>query len=233
MTYPAYFQCYEIIGPHIPTIHTGHELVIVYENLEYTIVNNSMNWMDAVKYCRVQHTDLATIQHVQDLDKLKVMTLSPLSWIGLYDDLFHWRYSYEFWQSDSIFSATSFINWASGQPSNDGGQELCVMMTEDGSWDDRTVHYLNILCVSLQESKMQRIVLMMFLFGPIGLVFAYEYLEYTFVNNSMNWMDAVKYCRVEYTDLATIQYVQDLTKLKAMTLSPLSWIGLYDDLFHW
>ena len=135
MKFPFYFQCDAFLGPHIPTIHTWHEL-IVYETLEFHFVNISMNWMDAQSYCRLKHTDLATIQNVQDLLIVVSMPLSPLSWIGLYDDLIYWRYSSEFLAYGSVWSDTSYVNWASGQPSNDGGEEFCVLMTGDGSWDD-------------------------------------------------------------------------------------------------
>ena len=73
---------------------------------------------------------------MQDLLIVVSMPLSPLSWIGLYDDLIYWRYSSEFLAYGSVWSDTSYVNWASGQPSNDGGEEFCVLMTGDGSWDD-------------------------------------------------------------------------------------------------
>ncbi|XP_046899137.1 macrophage mannose receptor 1-like isoform X2 [Hypomesus transpacificus] len=62
--------------------------------------------------------------------------------------------------------------------------------------------------------------------------------EYYFVMAKKIWPEAQSYCRTYYTDLATIDSLEDMTRLTA-TVSPgftdKAWIGLYDDLnsFKW
>ncbi|XP_018545044.2 L-selectin-like [Lates calcarifer] len=58
----------------------------------------------------------------------------------------------------------------------------------------------------------------------------------------MNMTEAQSYCRENYTDLATIDNMEDVNLLNSMvdlnrmiypTFSYLAWIGLYDDVNSW
>uniref|UniRef100_A0A671QJ56 C-type lectin domain-containing protein n=1 Tax=Sinocyclocheilus anshuiensis TaxID=1608454 RepID=A0A671QJ56_9TELE len=56
---------------------------------------------------------------------------------------------------------------------------------------------------------------------------------YVFVNESMTWAEAQRYCRDKYTDLATIENEQQTVQLIDTVNDDsidLAWIGLYDDL---
>uniref|UniRef100_A0A3B3B9U0 C-type lectin domain-containing protein n=1 Tax=Oryzias melastigma TaxID=30732 RepID=A0A3B3B9U0_ORYME len=54
--------------------------------------------------------------------------------------------------------------------------------------------------------------------------------EYVFVNERMNWSSAQRYCRENFTDLATLRNNTDLTKLYSVTPANQNvWTGLYRD----
>ncbi|KAG7216472.1 hypothetical protein INR49_001958 [Caranx melampygus] len=75
----------------------------------YTVINRSLTWTEAQTYCRTHHTDLATIENVEEnAEAVSVMTTNSVSeaWIGLYRVRWRW--------SDN--SNSSFTNWNSGQP---------------------------------------------------------------------------------------------------------------------
>lgn len=58
---------------------------------------------------------------------------------------------------------------------------------------------------------------------------------YTFINQQMNWFEAQKYCRENYTDLATVDNMQDMNHLIAAagSFKGTVWTGLYDMWWSW
>lgn len=58
------------------------------------------------------------------------------AWIGLYDNLItSWSWSLN--QSSFYGEAeTTFRNWDSSQPNNEGGQQYCVTLLGSGKWGD-------------------------------------------------------------------------------------------------
>ncbi|XP_078026518.1 C-type mannose receptor 2-like [Epinephelus lanceolatus] len=58
--------------------------------------------------------------------------------------------------------------------------------------------------------------------------------QYHFVYDPKNWTEAQSYCREKYTDLATVDNMEDVTTLNNMIdTSTAAWIGLYDDVNSW
>lgn len=58
-----------------------------------------------------------------------------------------------------------------------------------------------------------------------------EYFEYHYINLPKSWSDARQYCRDHYTDLATIENVQDVYRI-TVSMNQV-WIGLSDDPASW
>lgn len=104
-----------------------------------------MTWTDAQHYCRVKHTDLATIESMEDISRLNRPTLeTPNTWIGLSDYPESWKgkigsdaNSWK-WSAIDETNTTSYQNWKVGQPNNVHGNLICV--STDGNWNDEGCH---------------------------------------------------------------------------------------------
>ena len=61
--------------------------------------------------------------------------------------------------------------------------------------------------------------------------------EYHYVNLRMTWNDARSYCREKYTDLATVENMEDVKSLQAVIITDnpgdYIWFGLHDDPTSW
>uniref|UniRef100_A0A3B4ZAY1 C-type lectin domain-containing protein n=1 Tax=Stegastes partitus TaxID=144197 RepID=A0A3B4ZAY1_9TELE len=104
---------------------------------EYHYVNIKMTWHEAQQYCRQEYTDLATIESMEDISRLKADFSNSWAWIGLKDD--------PKWSTTGETSRTGFSNWKFAQPNSGYGHENCVQMGSGGLWDDKN-------CESLKAS---------------------------------------------------------------------------------
>ncbi len=104
---------------------------------QYHFVSENKTWTEAQRYCRQNYTDLATIDNMEEMNRL-INTVNGSyngsAWIGQYDDVNSWRWSLE----DNDFypeGERDFRNWYH-EPDNSGGNQLCVYMNYDGKWYD-------------------------------------------------------------------------------------------------
>uniref|UniRef100_A0A4W4H809 C-type lectin domain-containing protein n=1 Tax=Electrophorus electricus TaxID=8005 RepID=A0A4W4H809_ELEEL len=67
----------------------------------------------------------------------------------------------------------------------------------------------------------------------VSLIFLNTHFNYHFVNQSKTWSEAQSFCRQTQTDLATVDNMEDMSRLLQSvsdTYTGSAWIGLYDDL---
>ncbi|KAA0721303.1 hypothetical protein E1301_Tti022181 [Triplophysa tibetana] len=178
---------------------------------EYVLIRENMTWDEAQVYCRQYHFDLVTVQNYEDwtnVQKAVQPALTSAVWIGLYNNISSWRWSY---QNEDI----SFYSWSESQPNNGNGQEECGLISSIG-WNDRdcSTEY-PFICFKENETEADR---------------------FAFVNVSRTWHEAQSNCRQHYTDLAVIHNQtenQVLTlKMSKEGISD-SWIGLFRDSWKW
>ncbi|KAL1253174.1 hypothetical protein QQF64_017867 [Cirrhinus molitorella] len=173
----------------------------------YVYVYQYKNWTEAQSYCREHHTDLVSIRNETEIIKLQTLFRYYSSfWIGLYRT-----------RSWSDQSNSSFSNWRTGQPDNAGNSEYCtaVSFRDFGSWTDENCNnVLPFICYNALAPSRQ----------------------YRFVNESKSWTEAQRYCRQNYTDLATIDNMEEMNRLINTvngSYNGSAWIGLYDDVNSW
>uniref|UniRef100_A0A8C4DME0 C-type lectin domain-containing protein n=1 Tax=Dicentrarchus labrax TaxID=13489 RepID=A0A8C4DME0_DICLA len=98
----------------------------------YHFINSSLTWYEAQYFCRIKYTDLATMNSMNDKNKL-VNTLGSHvthSWIGLY------REGTRRWMWSDGRGRADFTMWTDGEPSNSEGKEWCGELSEEGWWND-------------------------------------------------------------------------------------------------
>uniref|UniRef100_A0A3B5MMI9 C-type lectin domain-containing protein n=1 Tax=Xiphophorus couchianus TaxID=32473 RepID=A0A3B5MMI9_9TELE len=58
--------------------------------------------------------------------------------------------------------------------------------------------------------------------------------KFFYISTSMNWTDAQSYCRLHYTDLASVRSLQENEQIRTARPAGLTvWIGLYKDTWKW
>ncbi|KAM9451689.1 C-type mannose receptor 2-like [Clarias gariepinus] len=188
----------------------------------YVWVNQLMPWAEAQHYCRQHYKDLARVRNQADNEKIRNLTGGFEAWIGLYRTRV-WSDQhvavYENWRPATTYSP--------GQPDNglyaywEQGNQQCaaVSLSDSGQWtDEDCLATFPFICYSKLCT---------------GSLCTHQY---DFITENMTWTEAQSYCREKYTDLATIENMEDMGSLLDTvygTYSGLAWIGLYDDLNSW
>ncbi|KAI5087809.1 macrophage mannose receptor 1 isoform X2, partial [Silurus meridionalis] len=175
-----------------------------------------LSWPDAQRFCRTNYSDLARVKDSSVLAKLTNMAVdigltSWRIWIGLYNDLDSWRWSF----NGLSLSSTNLTNWYSGQPDNYMGHEACGGIYGAGYWADwDCAGQRSFICYDAGNSGADRF---------IGVT-----------NLQLNWSEAQTYCRTYYTDLASSLTQADNDLLAQIVyVQGYSWFGLYRDTWKW
>uniref|UniRef100_A0A3B1KGF6 C-type lectin domain-containing protein n=1 Tax=Astyanax mexicanus TaxID=7994 RepID=A0A3B1KGF6_ASTMX len=175
----------------------------------YHFVNK--NWTEAQSYCRQTYTDLATINNMNEMKKLK-NTLKNKDgnyvWIGLNrGNTGKWGWSLGGGNLKNV--GVSYRNWSSGEPNNArAGNEFCVaMFNTNGKW-------LDVQC------------------GDYCPFVNTE--RYIFINETMTWRKAQSYCRENHTDLASVRNETERQQIcSVIQTADRNWIGLFNDSWNW
>ncbi|KAF4085427.1 hypothetical protein AMELA_G00118750, partial [Ameiurus melas] len=77
---------------------TGVVPIVLSVSHKYYLINQGKTWSDAQAYCRATYTDLAIIKSNDDMVQLQneaqIQQFSSSAWIGLYNDINSWRWSF-------------------------------------------------------------------------------------------------------------------------------------------
>nr|XP_019958992.1 PREDICTED: macrophage mannose receptor 1-like isoform X5 [Paralichthys olivaceus] len=187
---------------------------------QYRYVHLAMNWTSAQNYCREHHTDLATFESADDLQRLKADFSYEWAWLGLRDDPRSWRETLGSdanswrWSATNETSRTGYRPWNQGEPNAGGGLEMCVWMRADGKWNDaRCLEKSHFICYSVTNQKEHK----------------YHYIELL-----KTWFSARDFCRERYTDLAMIENNAEHHQVFSVKPAGITaWIGLYREPWTW
>ncbi|KAL7398040.1 hypothetical protein ABVT39_003265 [Epinephelus coioides] len=83
---------------------------------------------------------------------------------------------------------------------------------------------------------MEEVLLSIMALSGLCAVSSHAERQYHFVYDLKTWTEAQSYCRENYTDLATVDNMEDMNTLINMTdrnRHPYAWIGLYRDSWRW
>uniref|UniRef100_A0A8C2GXL7 C-type lectin domain-containing protein n=1 Tax=Cyprinus carpio TaxID=7962 RepID=A0A8C2GXL7_CYPCA len=101
----------------------------------FILIQEPKTWTEAQSYCKQYHWDLATIQSDEDRYKIQEVAAAAKfqnrAWMGLYDGLFVWRWSYQDQNLD-------YSNWASLEDTTSRTQRMCKFIFNAAklSWRD-------------------------------------------------------------------------------------------------
>ncbi|XP_042258030.1 secretory phospholipase A2 receptor-like [Thunnus maccoyii] len=197
---------------------------------QYHFVAEPMNWTEAQTYCRETYTDLVTIENTEDMNQLN-NTVSSAGynsqvWIGLYR-VIDWK-----WSDGYRGSGAEYRDWRSNQPSLDTDKRCVVIIDTYNSWhsiDCTLTHYF--ICYNGKYPAKH------YFLSNNDYIVVQDFNsktqldpQFVFVNQRMNWSNAQRYCRENFTDLTTVR--NDVENQEVLNLLPgraWTWIGLYRD----
>ncbi|XP_024864885.1 secretory phospholipase A2 receptor-like [Kryptolebias marmoratus] len=175
---------------------------------QYHFADQSLTWTEAQTYCRQKHTDLVSIRNSEELNQLINMLSSAGHssevWIGLFKE-FDWK-----WSDGFNGTGAEYRNWETNQPGSIS--ELYVLIGGFGRWWDNVE--TNVYpCVCYTGTQL----------NP----------RYVLVNQYMTWPNAQRFCRENFTDLATVRNDAENQAVTSVAQKA-AWIGLFrGPNFYW
>ncbi|KAI5611829.1 secretory phospholipase A2 receptor-like isoform X1, partial [Silurus asotus] len=176
---------------------------------KYYLIRDARNWTDARSYCQSTHTDLAVIKSNEDMIQLQneanSQQFSSSAWIGMYNDInkWHWSYGYE--------PVGSLKAWQPGEPNNRWGHQNCGAISPLGWWDLTCHEILPYICFDETKTGSDR---------------------YIYNADKRAWTDAQTYCRRYYTDLASAKDQNENALIQSIIPGG-TWFGLIRDGWQW
>lgn len=141
---------------------TGSFPLVLPVSRKYYLIQQGRNWNNAQAYCQATYTDLAIVEDNEDMIKLQSETqkqqLNSNAWIGLYNDINSWRWSF------GNEPLGSMRKWADGEPNNNGGHQECVAIQPWGWTDKQCTSKFPFVCIDGEEQYMVYIVILAALF---------------------------------------------------------------------
>ncbi|XP_042569671.1 C-type mannose receptor 2-like [Cyprinus carpio] len=191
---------------------------------QYHFVNQNLNWTEAQRYCRENHTDLVTISDIQEQNDIEqaIKSSSDRVWIGLKNT---WIWSL----SDPAFYTeheSQFRNWDTKPHQQPNGDGDCVYLdcgNGQNSWNGQNCgngqnsgNYLKGQWHDVDCSSTRHFI-------------CYNGSSKGFVSGQgeKNWTEAQKYCRQYHTDLARVRNQSENQQIQKITTVKQVWIGLH------
>ncbi|XP_058241257.1 putative C-type lectin domain family 20 member A isoform X2 [Hemibagrus wyckioides] len=164
---------------------------------------------------RKYYDDIATVANADDWIRLRKEEtdkgLTSRAWIGLYNDIESWRWSF----NNVSLKNQLLAMWYAGEPDNAYGKEACATINQLGEWrDDPCTDLLPFICYNSSATGSNIIV---------GVA-----------SPLLSWFDAQAYCRKYHTDLASATTTSENNQLAQVALKQgYSWFGLFRDTWKW
>ncbi|KAK7944906.1 hypothetical protein WMY93_000634 [Mugilogobius chulae] len=196
--------------------HRGQLCLSVCQDHKYTFISEPKSWTEAQQFCRTYYTDLATVNHMSDLQALRAAAVGqPDAWIGLYltsenqvDRKFYWS------QPDIPYETPPAGTWWLGRPASKNSLDAlshCGVLTTKNLWYDTT-------CPE-----------------PEGGFACYNKTSNDVFKSGLykSWLGAQLYCRTYHTDLLSGLTQQKMYEAKYPTRTYSHWTGLFRDNWGW
>ncbi|KAF4085428.1 hypothetical protein AMELA_G00118770 [Ameiurus melas] len=142
---------------------------------------------------------------VQLQNEAQIQQFSSSAWIGLYNDINSWRWSFG---NEPLGSMTK---WNQGEPNNAGGHEQCVVTCSSAWCDTSCTRKFPLLCFDDTQTGKG---------------------SYIYISSTMTFLEAQSYCRQHYTDLTSVRNTTEHLVIQGLVTKN-NWIGLFRDAWKW
>ncbi|KAG8005051.1 L-selectin, partial [Nibea albiflora] len=136
--------------------HALSVLIPLGDSREYHYVQRSVTWSEAQRYCREHYVDLATIETKEDWEKVRriMENADGLVWIGLYDDIYNWR-----WSIDNSYLYSDGNELGAWFVFENRRTQKCVEIFGGKLYDSSCGDLKNSVCYDVPEIKLFKITL--------------------------------------------------------------------------